>query len=237
MATKNKGVMIYLPKEVEEYMIKYCTEYNIVRKDKEGNMLPSLGTGVVTYLKSTISGESPDVILAKSSRLLSSGLSKDEVLDLIREYNTSESLSTGLNKDEVLGLINESSTSQILGNTPSTGLTRDEVIDLIDKCVTSHLLSAGLGEGLTKDEVIGLITSDRLSKSSSNTVRKTSEPLDLSLATEASWGSFHQALGLESNTRTKSASLGVIAVERATKDGYVGWSYKGKTQKFYRNSP
>jgi hypothetical protein len=90
MATENKGVMVYLPKEVEEYITNFCTEYNITRKDKEGNILPSLGTGVVTYLKSKISGESPDDILTKPSRVPSTGLTKDEVLDLIREYNTSE---------------------------------------------------------------------------------------------------------------------------------------------------
>jgi biotin operon repressor len=90
MATENRGVMVYLPPEIEEYMTNFCTEYKITRKDKEGNILPSLGTGVVTYLKSKISGESPDEILTKPSKSLSNGLSKDEVLDLIREYNTSE---------------------------------------------------------------------------------------------------------------------------------------------------
>jgi biotin operon repressor len=90
MATENRGVMVYLPPEVEEYITNFCTEYNITRKDKEGNILPSLGTGVVTYLKSKISGESPDDILTKPSKVSSNGLTKDEVLDLIREYNTSE---------------------------------------------------------------------------------------------------------------------------------------------------
>jgi hypothetical protein len=96
MATENRGVMVYLPPEVEEYITNFCTEYSITRKDKEGNILPSLGTGVVTYLKSTISGESPDDILTKPSRVPSNGLTKEEVLDLIREYNTSESPSHSL---------------------------------------------------------------------------------------------------------------------------------------------
>jgi hypothetical protein len=109
MATENRGVMVYLPPEVEEYITSFCTEYSITRKDKEGNILPSLGTGVVTYLKSKISGESPDDILTKPSKIPGNGLSKDEVLDLIGEYFTShapsEIPSVGLSKDEVLDLV------------------------------------------------------------------------------------------------------------------------------------
>jgi hypothetical protein len=138
MATENRGVMVYLPPEVEEYITSFCTEYSITRKDKEGNILPSLGTGVVTYLKSKISGESPDDILTKPSRILGNGLSKDEVLDLICKYLTSHSPSeipsVGLSKDEVLDLINSVLPSAI----PSAGLSKDEVLDLFK----NELLSA-----------------------------------------------------------------------------------------------
>ena len=141
--------MIYLPKDVEEYIIRYCTEYNITRKDKEGNLLPSLGTGVVTYLKSAISGESPNDILAKPSRVANNGLTKGEVLDLIQEYATnlrvgdglSEAPSLGLNKSEVLDLINESITSQLLSTRLSDGLSKSDVLDLINESSTSQLPS------------------------------------------------------------------------------------------------
>jgi hypothetical protein len=57
MATENRGVMIYLPAELEEYFTQYCTEYNITRKDKaSGESIPSLGTGIIAYLKSQILG-------------------------------------------------------------------------------------------------------------------------------------------------------------------------------------
>ena len=149
MATENKGVMIYLPKDVEEYITDFCTEYNINRKDKEGNILPSLGTGVVTYLKSKMSGESPDDILAKPSKTLGNGLTRSEVLDLISESITSQSLSDihsnghatqapGLTKDAVLDLINESYTSSL----PSAGLTKDAVLDLINESSTSQEIAA-----------------------------------------------------------------------------------------------
>ena len=50
MATNNRGVMVYLPSEVEVKMIEYCTQYNITRKDKQGNIVTSLGSGIVAYL-------------------------------------------------------------------------------------------------------------------------------------------------------------------------------------------
>jgi len=219
MATENRGVMVYLPVDVEEYITNFCTEYSITRKDKEGNILPSLGTGVVTYLKSKISGESPDDILARPSKLPSNGLSKDEVLDLIREYNTSES--------------------------PSNGLTKSEVLDLINECFTSHLSSAGLSNGLTKSEVLDLIASDRLSNSpltveaiAPKPARKPPEALDLNTATTASWGAFHQILGLDCPLSSqKSVELGAIATDRAEVMGFEGWTFDGKKQRFNRTIP
>ncbi len=219
MATENKGVMIYLPKDVEEYITNFCTEYNITRKDKEGNLLPSLGTGVVTYLKSKISGESPDEILTKPSRTLGTGLTKDEVLDLIREHNTSV-------------VINPPSSGS-----PSNGLTRDEVIDLISECVTTHLSGVGVGNGLTRDEVMDLIASDRLSNSPSTPSRRSIEAVDLETATDVSWGAFHQAVGIDASNSKKSAELGTIAIAKATEMGFAGWKFNGNKQRFYRNSP
>lgn len=51
MATDKRAITAYLPDDIEEKLIKYCTEYNITRKDKEGNDQPSLGTGIVDLLK------------------------------------------------------------------------------------------------------------------------------------------------------------------------------------------
>jgi hypothetical protein len=67
MATENRGVMIYLPAELEEYFTQYCTEYNITRKDKaSGESIPSLGAGIIAYLKSqilgTVLGETAEVL-------------------------------------------------------------------------------------------------------------------------------------------------------------------------------
>lgn len=51
MATDKRAITAYLPDDIEEKLIKYCEDYNITRKDKEGNDQPSLGTGIVELLK------------------------------------------------------------------------------------------------------------------------------------------------------------------------------------------
>jgi hypothetical protein len=51
MTTQNKAVTCYLPKDIEDFITGYCIEYGITRKDKEGETLPSLGTGIIELLK------------------------------------------------------------------------------------------------------------------------------------------------------------------------------------------
>ncbi len=78
--------MVYLPSELETKIVEYCTEYNITRKDKQGNIVTSLGSGIVAYLKSQLLGDLPRKI---SDRPIN-GLTREEVLDLIAESNTSK---------------------------------------------------------------------------------------------------------------------------------------------------
>lgn len=51
MTTNNKAVTCYLPKDIEDFITGYCNEYGITRKDKEGHIYPSLGTGIIELLK------------------------------------------------------------------------------------------------------------------------------------------------------------------------------------------
>jgi hypothetical protein len=90
MATDNKGVMIYLPKDLEEYITNFCTDHDITRKDKDGNQVPSLETGVVTYLKRTILNQSSSHVLIQPTQPSINGLNKQEVLDLIDWYFTNK---------------------------------------------------------------------------------------------------------------------------------------------------
>jgi FtsZ-binding cell division protein ZapB len=64
--------------------------------------------------------------------------------------------------------------------------------------------------------------------------RKSPEALDLNTATTASWGAFHQILGLDCLSSQKSVELGAIASARAAEMGFVGWTFDGKKQRFNR---
>lgn len=221
MATENKGVMVYLPKEVEEYITEFCTEYSITRKDKEGNILPSLGTGIVTYLKSQMSGESPGEYMAKPSKSLGNGLTKDEVLDLIREYNTSHTPSNGLTKDEVLDLIEQSITP--IDSPQSIGAIEKLVIAQIEPLAASF-----------EELEIYTQTQFKAVREELEQAKSASDPLNLSIATDLSWGVFHQAVGLETSNSKKSTELGAIAIAKATEMGFVGWKYNSNKQRFQR---
>jgi hypothetical protein len=85
MATDNRGVMVYLPSELEAKIVEYCTEHNITRKDKYGNIVTSLGSGIVAYLKSQLLGDIPKTLSNRPNL----GLTREEVLDLIAESNAS----------------------------------------------------------------------------------------------------------------------------------------------------
>jgi hypothetical protein len=189
MATENKGVMVYLPKEIEEYITEFCTENNITRKDKEGNVQAALGTGIVRFLECQMSGKNPSDVLAKRSKGSGSGLTRDEAIELIQQSVTSHSPSTGLNRDEAIELI----------NSRCTGLTRDEVTDLIQQSVTSHSPSTGL----TKEEVLDLI---QQSVTSNRLLVQTDD-------NSMPWAAFHKLLGV--TTPTRNSENGKIAVNLA----------------------
>lgn len=84
MATEDGGVIVCLSSELEAKMVEYCTEYNITRRDKQGNIVTLIGSGIVTCLKSQLLGDLPKAL---SDRPIN-GLTKAEVLDLIAESST-----------------------------------------------------------------------------------------------------------------------------------------------------
>lgn len=51
MTTNNKAVTSYLPDDVHHALIKYCTSKGLIRKGKDGNDKPPLGTAIVEVLK------------------------------------------------------------------------------------------------------------------------------------------------------------------------------------------
>lgn len=126
MATDNKGVMVYLPLEVESKMKKYCTEYNITRKDKQGNIVTSLGSGIVAYLKSHLLG---DIHRTVSDRP-NPGLTRSEVLNLIAESNTNNTPIARSPDPITVDVVYRLETVEQQLSSP-TGISRDEVDRLI----------------------------------------------------------------------------------------------------------
>jgi hypothetical protein len=121
MATDNRGVMVYLTPELERRLEQYCIENKITRKNKDGDILPSLGTGIIQYLNSAILGISPRTVPS-----LSLGTVPHSFTSLLPNAVPSDRLNTGITKAEILELIAESKTN----NTVSTVLTRADVVSI-----------------------------------------------------------------------------------------------------------
>jgi hypothetical protein len=132
MATENKGVMVYLPPDLEKVIEQYCTDNNITRKNKDGAIFPSLGTGIIQYLKIQLLGTTANI---PPSILTSQGLTKDDVLELIAQSNTSDTPSNLLTREDAIDLIQES----IVSNVPSDGLTKSDVVEIIKAQIEAAL--------------------------------------------------------------------------------------------------
>jgi hypothetical protein len=100
MATDNRGVMVYLPPDVESALADYCTANKLFRKTKDGEPSPSLGTGIVQYLRSQLLGIAP-------SNTSTPTIGRDEVLELIRESMSSDVLGERLTADDACALIEQ----------------------------------------------------------------------------------------------------------------------------------
>ncbi len=89
MATENKGVMVYLPQELETLLEQYCLERKITRKTRDGHVFASLGTGIVQYLRSQLLGGESNLSTSPSQVL-----TRENILELIKEYSTNNAPST-----------------------------------------------------------------------------------------------------------------------------------------------
>jgi hypothetical protein len=83
MTTNNKAVTCYLPKDIEDFITGYCIEYAITRKDKEGNIYPSLGTGIIELLK--LLAYNPELVSSPILDTVPSKFSEDAIEKKIDE--------------------------------------------------------------------------------------------------------------------------------------------------------
>lgn len=121
MATNKKAISVYLPSDVEEYLTNYCTEYDLTRKDKSGEIKPALGTAVKEILKIFFSDENVPSPLPDNVPLLPSNVvTEDRLAEAFSEFQTSSKASS---------------------NVPSNVLTEDD----LDKRV-----EAAIGEAISK---------------------------------------------------------------------------------------
>lgn len=125
MTTQNKAVTCYLPKDIEDFITGYCTEYGITRKDKEGNIYPSLGTGIIELLK----------LLAYNPELVSS-----PILDTVPSKFSEDAIEKKI--DEIL----EKKLSHLPTNVPSQvtdleGKVESIILDKLPSIIPEYLPS------------------------------------------------------------------------------------------------
>jgi hypothetical protein len=103
MTTQNKAVTCYLPKDIEDFITGYCNEYGITRKDKEGNIYPSLGTGIIELLK--LLAYTPELVSSPILDTVPSKFSEDAIekkIDEILEKKLSNHLPDNVPSIEVV---------------------------------------------------------------------------------------------------------------------------------------
>ncbi|MGK7936161.1 MAG: hypothetical protein AB4206_10250 [Xenococcaceae cyanobacterium] len=95
MATNKKAISAYISSELEGYLTKYCTEYDITRKDKSGETKPALGTAVVEILKIFFSSdELPSPLPSNVPLLPSNVVTESRLNEIFSELEASSKLSS-----------------------------------------------------------------------------------------------------------------------------------------------
>ena len=150
MATSNKAISAYLPPDLEEYLTKYCTEYDITRKDKSGEIKPALGTAVVEILK---------IFFFNSNDNLPSPLPSN--VPLLPSNIVTES-----RLKEILSELEAESKSP--SNLPSNVVTEEKLNEVLSEFKTSSPVSSAL--------LSNVVTQDTLDKAIES-IRKDMNPM------------------------------------------------------------
>lgn len=121
-----KTVTCYLPPEIAEQLEAYCFKHEITRKNKQGELSPSWGTGIVEALKLFFSSDT------LPSPLPDTGLDQKMVEDMVRDSVSSLLPSQLPNKlpleEQLKELIQESVTNLLPSLLSSNVLTQDSPV-------------------------------------------------------------------------------------------------------------
>jgi DNA-binding NarL/FixJ family response regulator len=128
--------MVYLNPELESKIAQYCIDNDITRKNKEGIVLPALGTGILQYLKSQLLNE-------RASALLSAVLDRSDGLESNAASSPSETARTTLTREDIVAIVRAEIDRQL-------GSLRAEVTDIQSILAASQ--SLGLIPSLAKVE-------------------------------------------------------------------------------------
>ena len=135
-----KTVTCYLPPEIAQQLESYCFKHEITRNNKQGELSPSWGTGIVEALKLFFSSDNVP------SPLPDTGLDQKMVEDMV--------------KDSLSSLL----PSQLPNSVPSEGKLKD----LIQESVTNLLPSLLSSHVLTQDSPVLKELDNRLSQLEAN---------------------------------------------------------------------
>lgn len=143
MATNKKAISAYLSSDIEEYLTKYCTEYDITRKDKSGKIKPALGTAVVEILRIFFSDENVPSPLPDNVPLLPS--------NVITEDRLSKALSELKNSSNAANTV------------PSNVLIRDDLDKQVEAAINEAIPKA-IAVLKSDEEFLGAIANSVVQK-------------------------------------------------------------------------
>lgn|GEM_PF-3022603 len=141
MATNKKAISAYIPSDLEEYLTKYCTEYDITRKDKSGEIKPALGTAVVEILRVFFSNDTVPSPLPDNVPLLPSNVvTEDRLNEILSSLESIGNIQSTLPSN----VITQDDLSKALSTIPSivnkqieSAISQGEVGELIANQITS----------------------------------------------------------------------------------------------------
>jgi DNA-binding NarL/FixJ family response regulator len=128
--------MVYLNPELESKIAQYCIDNDITRKNKEGILLPALGTGILQYLKSQL-------LYERASALPSAVLARSDGLEPNAAASHSETAIDTLTREDIVAIVKAQIDRQL-------GSLRAEVTDI--QSILAACQSLGLVPPLAKVE-------------------------------------------------------------------------------------